>query len=198
MDSITGGIVGGLNKNIVTSSGYAYDLIQTDAAINPGNSGGALLNSNGKLIGICEMKIIEDGYEGMGFAIASDTAKEVCDKLIKDGKVVRPAIGITVNSSYDLINAGDAGLPAGAWISDVDKNSPAGKAGLESGMIITEFNGTAVYNFVSLRAEILKCEIGDEVTVKVYVFDSNNKANGTYKTFRLILQSLEDEHRDFD
>ncbi|MCR5693680.1 MAG: trypsin-like peptidase domain-containing protein [Clostridia bacterium] len=198
MDSITSGIVGGLNKNIVTSTGYAYDLIQTDAAINPGASGGALVNRNGKVIGICEMKIVEEGYEGMGFAIASDTVTDVCDTLIKDGKVVRPAIGIQVNTGYDIRNASDVGLPAGAWIATVEANTPAAKAGLTADMIITEFNGNTVYNFVSLRVEIMKCKVGDEVTIKAYVFDKNDKTHGTYKTFTLKLQSLEDEYREFD
>ncbi|MBQ7444756.1 MAG: trypsin-like peptidase domain-containing protein [Clostridia bacterium] len=198
MRSITSGIVGGLNKNFLTSDGYAYDLIQSDAAINPGTSGGAMLNSKGQLIGICEMKIVDTGYEGMGFAISSDTVKQICDALMKDGKVTRPAVGITVNTTYDVTSASDAGLPAGAWIEEVEKDSPAWKAGLRSGMIITEFNGNAVYNFVSLRAEIMKCEIGEEVEIKAYVFDSSDKANGQYKTFKVTLQSLEDEHRDFN
>ncbi len=198
MGSITSGIVGGTNKNLLTNGGYAYDLIQSDAAINPGNSGGAMLNNEGKLIGICEMKIVESGYEGMGFAIASDTVKDVCDTLIRDGKVVRPAIGLKVNTNYDVINASDAGLPAGAWIAEVEADSAAGKAGLQSGMIITKFNGVAVYNFVSLRAEIMKCQIGDEVTIEAYVYDSTDKTNGTYKTFKLNLSSLEDEHREFE
>ena len=157
-----------------------------------------MVNSEGKLIGICEMKIVESGYEGMGFAIASDTVKEVCDALIKYGKYTRPAIGIQVNTAYDAMSASDAGLPAGAWIAEVEEDSVAGKAGLKKGMIITEFNGVAVYNFVSLRAEIMKCQINDEVTIKAYVFDNNDKANGTYKTFTLKLQSMDDEYREFD
>jgi len=198
MGSIIDGIVGGLNKNLLTSDGYAYDLIQTSAPINPGASGGAMVNREGKLVGICEMKIVETGYEGMEFAIASDTVKEVCDTLMKDGKVVRPAIGIKVNSYYDVLTASDTGLPAGAYIAEVEKDSVAGKAGLKADMIITEFNGVAVYNFVSLRAEIMKCQIGDEVTVKAYVYDSSDKAGGTYKTFTLNLQSMEDEYREFE
>ena len=196
--SMSSGIVGGLNRNLLTNDGYAYDLIQTTADINPGTSGGALVNREGKLIGIGEMKIVETGYEGMNFAIASDTVTEICDTLIKDGKVVRPAIGIKVNTLYDVLTASDAGLPAGAFIAEVEADSVAGKAGLKANMIITEFNGVAVYNFVSLRAEIMKCRIGDEVTIKVYVYDSSNKTGGTYKTFTLKLQSMDDEHRDFD
>ena len=190
MGTISRGIVGGVGKNILTEKGYALDLILTDAAINPGVSGGALLNAEGKLIGICEMKIVEENFESMGFAISVATVKKVTDALIKDGKVTRPGLGISVNTNYGPQAANEAGLPSGAWVAEVTKGSAADKAGITSNMIITEMNGVRVYDYPTLRAEILKCVVGDTITIKAYVYDENNKQNGTYKTFTVQLQEL--------
>ncbi len=190
MGTISKGIVGGVGKNILTEKGYALDLILTDAAINPGVSGGALLNAEGKLIGICEMKIVEENFESMGFAISVATVKKVTDALIKDGKVTRPGLGISVNTNYGPQAANEAGLPSGAWVAEVTKGSAADKAGITSNMIITEMNGVRVYDYPTLRAEILKCVVGDTITIKAYVYDENNKQNGTYKTFTVQLQEL--------
>ena len=190
MGTISRGIVGGVGKNILTEKGYALDLILTDAAINPGVSGGALLNAEGKLIGICEMKIVEENFESMGFAISINTVKKVTEALIKDGKVTRPGLGISVNTNYGPQAANEAGLPSGAWVAEVTKGSAADKAGITANMIITEMNGVRVYDYPTLRAEILKCVVGDTITIKAYVYDENNKQNGTYKTFTVKLQEL--------
>ena len=192
MGTLSSGVVGGINKNLLTEDGYAFDLILTDAAINPGISGGALVNANGKLVGICELKIIETNFESMGFAISTDTVRKISEALYKEGKVVRPALGVAVNTNYGPQEANESGAPAGAWISEVTKGSAAEKAGIKVNMIITEVNGVAVYDYVSLRAQLLKYTVGEKVEIKAYVYSGSDVKNGTYKIFTVTLQVLED------
>lgn len=192
MGTLSNGIVGGINKNLLTEDGYAFDLILTDAAINPGISGGALVNAKGKLVGICELKIIETNYESMGFAISVETVKKISETLYKDGKVVRPALGVAVNTSYGPKEANESGAPAGAWVSEVTKGSAADIAGIKPNMIITEVNGVEVYDYVSLRAQLLKYTVGEKVEIKAYVYSGSNVKNGTYKIFTVTLQVLEE------
>jgi serine protease Do len=169
MNSVSKGIISGVNRNIVMGSGSsAYDLIQTDAAINPGNSGGALLNSEGKLIGISAIKIVSTDYEGMGFAIASNTITDIVEKLIKDRIVIRPALGVTVNTNYNSTIARQYGYPNGALVYQVLRGSAADKAGMRENDIIVEFAGNKVNNFYDLRKELLKFAPGEEVVVKVF------------------------------
>jgi serine protease Do len=169
MNSVSKGIISGVNRNIVMGSGSsAYDLIQTDAAINPGNSGGALLNSEGKLIGISAIKIVSTDYEGMGFAIASNTIADIVEKLIRDRIVIRPALGVTVNTNYNNTIARQYGYPVGALVYQVMRGSAADKAGMRENDIIVEFAGNRVNNFYELRKELLKFAPGDEVTIKVF------------------------------
>ena len=192
MGTLSSGVIGGINKNLLTEDGYAFDLILTDAAINPGISGGALVNAKGKLVGICELKIIETNFESMGFAISTDTVKKISEALYKDGKVVRPALGVAVNTNYGPQEANESGAPAGAWISEVTKGSAADKAGIKANMIITEVNGVAVYDYVSLRTQLLKYTVGEKVEIKAYVYSGNDVKNGTYKIFNVTLQVLDE------
>lgn len=186
MNSLSDGIVSGVNRNISTDDGLAYDLIQTNTAINPGNSGGALLNTKGELIGICFLKIVAEGYEGMGFAISSNTARDIVKTLIEDGKVSRPMLGVTVNTNYTAAAAKEAGLPAGAWVYEVTKGSAADKAGIKANMIITEFNGTSISDYYGLRTELLKCKPGDTIKLKIYAYNSADKA-GEYIDINVTL-----------
>lgn len=186
MNSLSNGIVSGINRNISTEDGVAYDLIQTNTAINPGNSGGALLNTEGKLIGICFLKIVAEGYEGMGFAISSNTAKDIINTLIQEGSVSRPQLGITVNTNYTPAAAAEAGLPAGAWVYEVTKGSPADLAGLAPNNIITAFNGVAIEDYYGLRAQLLKCKPGDTVTLTVYRY-AGISGSGEYVDLKVTL-----------
>ena len=95
-NSLTQGVISGLDRSVSTSDGTVLKVVQTDAAINPGNSGGALCNAKGEVIGINTIKIGMTGYEGMGFAIPSNDVLEICQQLIKAGKVVRPALGVGI------------------------------------------------------------------------------------------------------
>lgn len=168
MNSVSKGIISGVNRNIAMDSGSAYDLLQTDAAINPGNSGGALLNSEGKLIGISAIKIVSTDYEGMGFAIASNTIKDIVQKLIKDKIIVRPLLGVTVNTTYNNTIAQEYGYPNGALVIDVATGSCADKAGIRGNDIITKINGVTINNFYELRKELLKYAPGEEIVITLF------------------------------
>ena len=94
--SVTAGIVSGLNRLLTSEEGFVFRLIQTDAAINPGNSGGALVNMEGKLVGINSVKIAVEGFEGMGFSIPSNQVQAVIAALKKDGRVYRPVMAVKI------------------------------------------------------------------------------------------------------
>ena len=190
MNSLSDGIISGLNREVSTDTGIAYDLIQTNTAINPGNSGGALLNREGKLIGICFLKIVANGYEGMGFAISSDTVVEIIDELKENGKISRPVLGITVNTLYNETEAQASGLPSGVWIEEVTKGSAADDAGIEASSIITEFNGEEIKSYSDLKEELAKYKPGDEITLKVYCYNSVI-GKGEYKNYKVILGEAE-------
>lgn len=186
MNSLSNGIVSGVNRNISTDDGVAYDLIQTNTAINPGNSGGALLDTEGKLIGICFLKIVADGYEGMGFAISSNTVSDIIKILIEDGAVSRPQLGISVNTNYNPTAAAEAGLPAGAWVYEVTKGSAADRAGIQPNNIITAFNGVEIQDYNGLREQLLKCKPGETVTLTVYRY-AGISGKGEYADIRVTL-----------
>ena len=133
---------------------YYPDLIQTDAAINPGNSGGPLFNIDGKVVGInVAIESPVEGSAGVGFAIPSDIAQTVMNLLIRTGKVTRGYLGI---SPEDLTPAMQTlyGQKDGAFIRDVQLDSPAGKAGLQAADIVTTYDGRPIFGEVSLRESI--------------------------------------------
>ena len=164
--SVTYGIISGLDRTVSTNS--TLKLIQTDAAINPGNSGGALLNAEGKLIGINSSKIASVEYEGMGFAIPVNTVKEKCDKIISRKNDSQAYFGVSVSSTYTSQVLAFYGYPAGAVVSSVADGSPAAKSGIERGDIITEFNGIKITEYTLLNDLLYDCEGGETVAVKVY------------------------------
>lgn len=168
MNSISEGILSGLNRTVTTNSTVIYDLIQTTAAINPGNSGGALLNSKGQLIGICVIKIASTEYESMGFAINSNTVKTIVESIKKYGYYNKPLLGVTINTTYTPTIAADQGWPAGAYIEEVSKDSAAYNAGLKAEDVITKMNDTKITSFLELRRFLLKCQPGDTISVEVY------------------------------
>lgn len=175
MGSLTFGVISGLNRTVQTEDGRSLTYIQTDAAINPGNSGGALLNSKGELIGINTIKIAATGYEGLGFAIPSNTVKDISGNLIKYRYVPgRSYLGISAETQYTQQYAKRNNLPQGVYVSDVVALSGAYKAGIKVQDIITKFNGTAVTSFDALKTEIAKTKPGDTVKVELYR-DSDKK-----------------------
>ncbi|ANK60580.1 serine protease [Loigolactobacillus backii] len=160
-------------------------VIQTDAAINPGNSGGPLLNIQGQVIGINSMKLSGTGtssssssnatVEGMGFAIPSNEVVKIIDQLVSNGKVVRPALGI---SMVDLSNISSAqqksilkipsSVTGGVVVMSAKSNSPASNAGLKKYDVITQLAGKKVDSSADLRSELYNHNVGDTVSVKYY------------------------------
>ncbi len=166
MDSVTYGVISGLNR--VVSSDGDIGLIQTDAAINPGNSGGALVDVTGKLVGINSSKIVSEEFEGMGFAIPSNEAVEICDKIIAKENSPEPYIGITISEKYTKEVLEFYGYPTGAVVLSVYNGSPAYQAGLRKGDIITEFANTEITEYTVLEKLISNCKPNQKVSVKLY------------------------------
>ena len=166
MDSVTYGVISGLNR--VVSSDSDVKLIQTDAAINPGNSGGALVNTKGQLVGINSSKIVSEEFEGMGFAIPSNTVAKICKNIIEKQNDPEPYLGISVSEKYNSSVLKYYGYPSGAVVSSVADGSPADNAGLAKGDIITEFGGTEITEYSMLESLLQKCKPGDQVSVKIY------------------------------
>lgn len=180
MGSVTYGIISGLDRVVSSSSGIS--LIQTDAAINPGNSGGALLNTSGELIGINSSKIVSEEYEGMGFAIPSNTVVEKCERIINRKDAAEPYVGITISEKYTPAVLEYYGYPVGAVVLSVDDGSPADKTGVRRGDIIIEFDGKKISDY-ALFEEYLH-DTGADTTVEIKIYRS-----GKYYTADLKIAS---------
>lgn len=169
MGSVTSGIISGLNRTVPIEDGKELRLIQTDAAINPGNSGGALVNAKGQLIGINTAKIGGSGFEGLGFAIPVNKAKDITDSLIEFKYVKgRPLLGITADYRYDEDLAKEYGLPIGVLVSDVTPFSGAYKAGIKRNDIITKFDGESVKTVDDINELKDKRKPGEIIKVEVF------------------------------
>ena len=150
--SATSGIISGLQRQDLRQNGV-QNYIQTDASINPGNSGGALVNLDGQLVGINSMIYSPSGASaGLGFAIPSDLAADVMKQLIAHGKVVRGSLGVDAQDLTPRVAAA-LGIKAarGALITDVLPDSPAAKAGLKPGDLVTRVNGKPIADAQDLR-----------------------------------------------
>src|SRR5262249_36623316 len=147
------------------------DFIQTDASINPGNSGGALVNDRGELIGINTAILApgSGGNQGIGFAVPVNLARNVMDQIVSHGSVQRAYLGVTIQQVTPAI-AKAIGLtgPDGAMVGDVSPNSPASRAGLQSGDVITAMNGTPIAESNQLRMNISLVNPGQTVHLKVF------------------------------
>ncbi len=167
MDStVTTGIVSAVNRKITDSEGKTFTCIQTDAAINSGNSGGALVNSEGKVIGINTLKLSGTGIEGIGFAIPINSTTDITSQLIQYSKVKRPYIGIS-GINLDDETAKRYNLVIGIYIKTVDNFSSAEKAGLKAGDVIIEANGKTIKTMEELNDIKNSLNIGDEIKLKV-------------------------------
>lgn len=166
-DTVTAGIISGTDREIEDeNSGTIYTLIQTDAAINAGNSGGALVNAEGKLIGINTLKLYGTGIEGMGFAIPVNSTFDISEQLIKTGKVKRPYIGISGEDITEIYSAYYR-LPVGVYVRKIQNDGPAKNSDLQVGDIIVKFNGEKIESMSQLNNLKNKCAIGDTVTLTV-------------------------------
>ncbi|MFT8714785.1 MAG: trypsin-like peptidase domain-containing protein [Leuconostoc pseudomesenteroides] len=188
--SVTQGIISAKKRLVEATSenGQNYGgstVIQTDAAINPGNSGGPLINFAGQVIGINSMKLSTSSsgtsVEGMGFAIPSDQVVDVVNKLVKDGKITRPAIGIglvnlsevTADDQKSTLKIPDS-VTGGVVVMSLTKKGPADTAGLKKYDVIVGIDGKKVTTQADLREELYKHKLGDTVTL-TYYHHSNKK-----------------------
>ena len=169
--TMTDGIISAINRDL-TVNDRTMNLIQTNAALNSGNSGGPLINCYGQVIGINTMKIgaftDSAGVEGLGFAIPSSTVKEVAEQLISQGYVSgRPTLGLEGESlsSFDQYYYR---LPAGLYITNVDRSSDAAAKGIEEGDILLSVNGTNVTTMDALNGAVYNLDVGDTVEVVIY------------------------------
>lgn len=166
--TVTSGIISALGRAGISRENYE-DFIQTDAAINPGNSGGALLDLNGQLVGINSAIISNTGSNaGIGFAIPSNMVKAVMDQLIKYGKVQRGELGVRMMPvGSDVADSIGAESSESALISEVFEGSPAEKAGLKPGDVVTSINGKPVKTTQAVRNAIGLLRVGETVEIGV-------------------------------
>jgi serine protease Do len=166
--TVTQGIVSAKGRSNVGLADYE-DFIQTDAAINPGNSGGALVNLDGELVGInAAIASQNGGFQGIGFAVPINMAIRVKDQLIAGGKVTRGYLGVNIQDVNDqLAQAMKLQGNQGALIGNVADNSPASRAGLQSGDVVVAFNGQIIENSSQLRSQIASTAPGTAVTLTV-------------------------------
>lgn len=172
--SVTVGYVSALNRTITVDENKTLTLLQTDAAINPGNSGGALVNAQGKIVGINTAKISSSNVEGLGFAIPATTARPIIEDLIEHGRVTgRPLIGITGQELSASISR-QWGFPTdtGVYITSVSEGSAAEDAGLRRGDIIVEIDGQKVTSVAEINAIRNTKRAGDALSVTFFRGDN--------------------------
>jgi serine protease Do len=181
--SVTRGIVSAKDRSAMDLD--YQDFIQTDAAINPGNSGGALVDADGRLIGInTAIYSRSGGNQGIGFAIPTDLARGVMESLIKYGKVTRGYLGVMIQDvNPPLAKEFKLNGDNGALVGDVVPDGPAAKAGLKSEDVIVKFNGKPVIDSRHLKIDVARVAPGETVAVEVL-------RNGSAKTFDVRVKEL--------
>ena len=179
--SISCGIISAKNREVPDSeTNTTYNVIQTDAAINSGNSGGALVNADGKVIGINTLKLSGTGIEGIGFAIPINSTIDVYKELISNGKISRPYIGIT-GIDLDEKTAKKNNLVEGIYVKSVDNFSAAEKSGIQPGDVIIEVEGISIKTMNELNTVKNKHSVGDKLKLKI-------NRDGKEKEITLTLQ----------
>ena len=186
--TVTNGIVSGLNRLVEVSvknslqGDYVMEVIQTNTAVNPGNSGGPLFNSNGEVIGVISMKLVESSIEGMGFAIPIDYATSHLTKLEKGEKIERPLLGISMLNTTDTyaLFQNRITLPEdvteGVVVVELAEKSGAANSDLKKGDVIIKLNNATVKNSAYLKYLLYKYNPGDTVTV---TYNRNGKIGTT-------------------
>lgn len=173
--TVTSGIISALARSGLGITGYE-DLIQTDASINPGNSGGALVNLRGELVGINTAIYSQSGGNiGIGFAIPINMAQQITEQLVKYGEVKRGFLGAQLQDlDPNLAEAFGIKTKRGAVLVNVVEGSPAARAGMLPGDVVTSVNGKTVSNAASLRNEIGLMRVGEEVELE-YIRDGKRR-----------------------
>ena len=194
--TVTKGVISGLDRRVmVEGSDYSFNAIQTDAAINPGSSGGALVNLYGQVVGITSSKYMwsnNEVYEGIGFAIPSDTVKTIADDLIRYGYVTgRVRLGIYA-TAIDSYTAAYTGLRPGIQIVSTDVESDIATKGVIPGDIITHINGNVVTTMDEVAQELEGKSPGDEVTLTI--FRPASSTNRRETTFEITVALMADNN----
>ena len=179
--TVTSGIVSALGRTGLGIEGYE-DFIQTDASINPGNSGGALVNLRGELIGINTAILAPGGGNvGIGFAIPVNMARQIMDQLVAHGEVRRGRLGVMVQElTPELAKAFDIKESQGAVIAKIVADSPAAKAGLKAGDVVTRINGKQIITSSELRNIVGLLQIGETVALDIL-------RDGKPRTVKIVL-----------
>ncbi len=169
--SLTSGAISAKDRAITMSGGNTMQLMQTDCAINSGNSGGALFNLYGEVIGITNAKYSsssssEASIDNIGFAIPINKARSIAQSIIEKGYVSKPYIGVSVTTVSEETQS--YGLPSGAAVKEVAKDSPAEAAGLKANDIITGINGKEITDHTTLVTIVGNAAIGDVLELTVY------------------------------
>ena len=167
--SVTAGVVSALGRSLRARSGRLMDdIIQTDAALNPGNSGGPLVTTRGEVIGINTATILQ--AQGLCFAIASNTARFVASRLIRDGRIRRSYIGLagqTVPIPRAVARANQLAVTSGVFVVSVEADSPAAIAGLKDGDVVLAFAGTPVTGVDDLHHLLTEEKIGEPTAIAI-------------------------------
>ena len=184
--SATAGIVSALGRNLPSDNYVPF--IQTDVAINPGNSGGPLFNLDGEVIGVnSQIYSRTGGFMGVSFAIPMDVALDVVEQIKSQGYVSRGWLGVVIqNVTRELAESFGLDKPHGALVSRVTPESPAAKAGIETGDVILKFNGHRITTSSSLPPYVGRTKIGESVPVVVM-------RNKKQKTLRVTIEKLEED-----
>ena len=176
--SVTTGVVSAKNREVSLTDG-TMNLLQTDAAINPGNSGGVLINMDGQVVGINNAKLEDTSVEGMGYAIPITTAKTILTDLMNASSVSTKdaaflgVVGRDINESYSSA----LGIPSGIYVSQVVSGSPAEKAGISAGDVITKFEGNNVSTMSGLKEKLVL----KKANTKVKITFKRANQSGTYE-----------------
>lgn len=189
-NTVTKGIISGLNRQIrAENSATAMSCIQIDAAINPGNSGGPLFNMWGQVIGITSSKLVAESYDNIGFAIATNSAKPIIERLVEDGYIPdRGRIGI----SYYAISSRQAQLyrlESGIYIDSIDPDCNVAKTKLQVGDIITEIDGEKAGDPEAVSKVMEEHSAGDEISCKVFRPSDDESSDGETFTITFKLNS---------
>jgi len=169
--SLTAGAISAKGREITMSNGITMNLLQTDCAINSGNSGGALFNLYGEVIGITNAKFSGSSngsasIDNIGFAIPMNSIRSIVESIIEKGYISKPFLGVTVSDvspEYQMF-----GLPLGAAVQEVSKDSPAEDAGVQVGDIITAINGTTITGRLGVKSAVTGAKAGDRMVLTVY------------------------------
>ncbi len=192
-NTVTEGIISALNRTLQTESGHNMEnMLQHDAAINPGNSGGPLLNLNGDVVGVntAVVRQAEPGVtaEGLGFAIPSNTVRDIATQIITNGKVVRPYIGITYEPlTPRAASANNLPIDHGVVVTNVQDGSPASQAGIQQNDVLTKINDQDIDSDHPLENQLFHFNVGDTVNVEVY-----RASTGKTMTFTVTLATTPD------